>query len=168
MITALYLVTPDIDILGVVDKYIYLILFYKPIQGFSGFMHSCMFLSTVYTSLGRSKFVIFCLSLRTFLGSVGEADAPPVCLLPRLARLASTHYCLFFTRCISKPWNFAFSGFSDVSDLDIHLRDPLLRVLTRLNVSNVIGGSSEVVRDSSADFLSLIIPARAAEVFFPS
>ena len=39
VITALYLVTIDIDILGVVDKYIYLLLFYKPIQGPSGDMH---------------------------------------------------------------------------------------------------------------------------------
>ena len=42
-ITVLYLVTLDIDILGVADKSIYLLLFYKPIQGFSGVMRSCMF-----------------------------------------------------------------------------------------------------------------------------
>ena len=29
------------------------------------------------------------------------------------------------TRCIWTPWIFAFSGFSAVSDLDNHLRDPL-------------------------------------------
>ena len=42
-VTALYLVTIDIDILGVVDKSIYLLLFYETIQGSSGSMSSCMF-----------------------------------------------------------------------------------------------------------------------------
>ena len=37
-ITAFYLVSLDIDISGVVDKSIYLLLFYKYIQGSSGFM----------------------------------------------------------------------------------------------------------------------------------
>ena len=42
-ITALYLVTLDIYILGVLDHSIYMLLFYKPIQGSSWFMFSCMF-----------------------------------------------------------------------------------------------------------------------------
>ena len=42
-ITVLYLGTLDIDILGVLDKSIYMLIFYKPIQGFSGVMRSCMF-----------------------------------------------------------------------------------------------------------------------------
>ena len=45
----------------------------------------------------------------------------------------------------STPWMFAFLGFSAVSDLDIWLSIPLLRVLPRLTVSSVIGGVSEVV-----------------------
>ena len=53
-----------------------------------------------------------------------------------------------------------------MSDLDIHLRDPILKVLLRINVSNVIIGGSEVVRDSLEDFLSLTIYALAAEVLF--
>ena len=53
-----------------------------------------------------------------------------------------------------------------MSNLDIHLRYPLLRVLSRLNVSNIIRGGSKVVRDSSADFLSLAITSRAANFSF--
>ena len=45
--------------------------------------------------------------------------------------------------------------------------NPLLSVLLRINVSNVIRGGSEVVRDYLADFLSLIISTRADKVFFP-
>ena len=71
-----------------------------------------------------------------------------------------------FTRCISKPWIFTFSGFSAVYNLDIHFKDPLLMVLLRLNFSNVIGGGSGVFRDSCSDFLSLEIPARAADVLY--
>ena len=52
-------------------------------------------------------------------------------------------------------------------DLGIRLRDPLLRVLLRINVSNAIVGGSEVVMDSSADFLSMAISSRANEVSFP-
>ena len=42
-ITKLYLVNLDIDILGVVDKSIYLASCYKPIQGSSGVLWSCTF-----------------------------------------------------------------------------------------------------------------------------
>ena len=62
---------------------------------------------------------------------------------------------------------FDFAGFSAVFDLDIHLRYSLLRVLSRINVSNLIGWGSEIVKESLADFLSLVISAQAAEVFFP-
>ena len=62
---------------------------------------------------------------------------------------------------------FAFSVFSAVSGLYIRLKDPLLRVFSKLNVSNIIGGGSEVVRESSAVFLSLAICARASGVYFP-
>ena len=42
-ITKLYLVNLYLDILGVVDKSIYLLFFYKSIQGSSGVMRSCTF-----------------------------------------------------------------------------------------------------------------------------
>ena len=95
-ITALYLVTLDIDILGVLYKSIYILLFYKRIQGFSGVMHACMFLSAVDAFLGQSTYIIFHLSSRTFSGSVSEVDAPTVCLLIRLSWLASARYSSFF------------------------------------------------------------------------
>ena len=94
-ITALYIVTLYIEILSVVDKYINLLLSYKPIRGSSGAMHSCMFLSTIDASLGRSAYFIFRLSAWPFLGSVNKVDPPPVYLLPRLARSASSHSCFF-------------------------------------------------------------------------
>ena len=61
-----------------------------------------------------------------------------------LARITSAFYC-FFTRFISTPWIFACAGFSVVPDLDSLLRDPCLRVLLRIEVSNVIGGGYEIV-----------------------
>ena len=81
-ITALYLVTLELAILGVADKSIYLLLFSRHIQGSSGFMRSCMFLSMVNALLRRSTFIIVCLSSCSFSGSVGVADAPPVNFTP--------------------------------------------------------------------------------------
>ena len=40
---------------------------------------------------------------------------------------------------------FAFSGFSAMSDMEVYLRTPFFRVLSRLTLYNVIGGGSEVV-----------------------
>ena len=62
---------------------------------------------------------------------------------------------------------FSLAGFSALYDMDIQLRDSLLRVLLRLNVSNVSGGGSKVVWDSSIDFLSLEFSAQDDEVLFP-
>ena len=41
-----------------------------------------------------------------FSESVGEAEAPPVCILPRLARSSFCPSFFIFTRCISTPWIF--------------------------------------------------------------
>ena len=87
-ITASHLFTLGIDILGVVDKSIHLILFYEPIQGLSRIRRSCMFLSTVDAYLRRSTFNIVCLSAQPFVGSVDEVSPPPVSFLPRLAQLS--------------------------------------------------------------------------------
>ena len=92
-ITALYLVTLDIEILGILDKSINLLIFYKPIQVSYGAMRLCMFLSTVNVLLGQSAYIIIRLSAHHFLGSVIEADAPSVCFLQRLTWSASTHSC---------------------------------------------------------------------------
>ena len=62
---------------------------------------------------------------------------------------------------------FAFYGFLAVSDMDIHLGDPLLSVFLRLYVSNVTKGGSEVVKESLTDFLLLETSALYAEFFFP-
>ena len=42
-----------------------------------------------------------------------------------LARLAYALRCLFLQGIYQQPWIFAFAGYSAVSDLDSHLRDPL-------------------------------------------
>ena len=47
-------------------------------------MSLCIFLSTVNALLGRSTFIIVCLSVRPFLGLVVEADAPPMYCIPAL------------------------------------------------------------------------------------
>ena len=84
-----------------------------------------MFFSTVDSSTWQSTLIIVRLSAQPFLGSASKAAAPPVCVLPRLA-LSAFHPLIFiFTRCISTPWIFYFSGFSAVSDMDNHSRDPL-------------------------------------------
>ena len=62
---------------------------------------------------------------------------------------------------------FAFSGLLAMSNLGINLRDPLLRFLLRINVSNIIGGVYKVVRGSLDDFISLEFSTQAAEDFFP-
>ena len=54
-----------------------------------------------------------------------------------------------------------------MSNLGINLRDPLLRFLLRINVSNIIGGVYKVVRGSLDDFISLEVSTQAAEDFFP-
>ena len=72
----------------------------------------------------------------------------------------------YFYKVYLKTLDGFFSVFSAMYDLDIWLRDPLLRVLLRLNVSNVIGGGFEVVRYSLADFILLEISIQAAGVKF--
>ena len=83
-IILLYLVTLDIDIFGVVDKSVCLLLFQKPIQVLSRFMRSCMFPSTVDVSLVRYAFIVIRLSARPFSGSVCEADGTPIYFNPSL------------------------------------------------------------------------------------
>ena len=70
------------------------------------------------------------------------------------------------TRCIWTPWIFAFSGFSAVSDLDNHLRDPLRSwgsLIGFFYISDIFRGGSEVV----SEFFS-INSARAGVCFSPS
>ena len=117
-------------------------------------MYSCMFLSIVDVSLGRSAYFIFFLSEQPFLGLVGEAAPPPVCFLPILARSASTHYCffnkvylktldIFLTWILIRVW---YGKFLEGSS-------PLLSVLLRINVSNVFKGGSKVVSNYFQLFL---------------
>ena len=42
---------------------------------------------------------------------------------------------------------FYFTGLSAMFDMDIYLRSPLSRVLSRMSISNAIGGGSEVVSE---------------------
>ena len=78
-------------------------------------MRSFISFSTYDSSIWRSTLIIVRFSARPFSGSVGEADAPTFCILPRLARLAFSPLWFSFTRCISPPWIFAFAGFSIVT-----------------------------------------------------
>ena len=98
----------------------------------------CMILSMANVLLWWSTFIIFRLSAWPLSGSVDEADTPPVCLCQDWH---SQHLpIILFYRCISTPYIFAFSGFSSMSNIDIHLKDPILKVLSGINVSNIIGG----------------------------
>ena len=84
-----------------------------------------MFLSMVDVSLGRSTFIIVCLTARPFAGSIGKADAPPVFLLTRLSQPPFCTLLFILKRCISISCMSSFSGFSSVSNPDIYLRVPL-------------------------------------------
>ena len=54
-----------------------------------------------------------------------EAAPPPFCILPRLAWSDFSLLQFIFTRCIPPPWIFYFAGFSAMSDLENHSREPL-------------------------------------------
>ena len=43
---------------------------------------------------------------------------------------------------------FTFASLSEISNIDIYLRTPFLRILSRMTVSNLIVGGSEVVGES--------------------
>ena len=92
-ISVFYLVTLDIEVLGVVDKSDYLLLFNKPIQVLSNVMRLCMFLSIVAASLRQSAYFTLRFSVQPLSGWVGEVDYSPICFLPRPTRLDSDHSC---------------------------------------------------------------------------
>ena len=113
-------------------------------------------------------YIYYCSLLRATLLRVGRRGGSSSRFSPSKTSTVVFYPLLFnFTRCISTPCMFVFYGLSSVSDLDIHLRDPLLGVFSMLNVSNVIIGGSKVVRYYSVYFLSLENSVPAAEVFFP-
>ena len=93
-INALYLVTLDIEILGVVDNSIYLLLFYNLFKVHPGSCAHARF-NHGRCVAGWSTFIIVIFSERQLLRSVGEVDHPPFCLLARMAQSASAHYFLF-------------------------------------------------------------------------
>ena len=139
-----------------------------------------MFLSTFGASLWRSTFIILRLSVLPFSRSFDEAGAPPVCLLPRLARSALSSLLFIFTRFISTPCMF---GLSAVSDMDLKLRAPLRSwgPSECFDVYEILGGTarswgsrqfflmflafSERVLKLSANFQSL--PRELVDIFHP-
>ena len=123
-ITALYIVTLYIEILSVVDKYINMLLSYKPIRGSSGAMHSSMYLSTIDASPDGLHILSFACQRGPSRGQLTKW------ILLLFIYCQDWHgqllpILVFFTRCISTPWIFAFYGFSAVSNMDNHLKDPL-------------------------------------------
>ena len=124
-ITAFYLVSLDIDISGVVDKYIYLLLFYKPIWGSSGAMQSCMFFIHG-PCVAWTVYIICLLLVRAALLGVGQKVGCSSRLFSnKTGTFGFFPLFIYFTRCFSTPWIFSFTGFSAVSYLDNRLRDPL-------------------------------------------
>ena len=108
-----------------------------------------IFLSMFNALLRRSTYFIFRFSARPFSGSFREADAPPVCFLPRLARKYSAHYLFIYK---------VYLNTLDIFLLWIIIRvrcgqslegsAPLLRVLIFFYVSDdFFGGVYEVVRE---------------------
>ena len=119
-------------------------------------MPSYVSLSMVNSLIGLSTYFIVRLSAQSCSGSVGESDSPPVWLLTILARSASVHSCfvlqgvyqhlgLLFSWILGDVWSVQLlEGFA-----------PFLRVLFFFDVSDIFREVSEVVRNSSSDFLSL-------------
>ena len=134
-----------------------MLLFYKPIRGSSGAMHSCMFLSMVDTLLGRFAYFIFHLSARPFLGSVGKVDPPTVCFLPRQAWSASAHVFLFYKVYLSTFYICLYWLLSHVrSRQSLEGSALFFRVLIFFDVSNIFGGGFRNVQQ-----ILPISPARA-------
>ena len=89
-------------------------------------MHSCIFNHRSSPCSNGLNILILRLLVQPFSGLFGEAASPPVMCTPALWH--GWHLAigfLIFTRCVPTPWIFACAGFSDVSDMDIYLRDPL-------------------------------------------
>ena len=150
-----------------------MLLFYKLIQGLSKVMRSCMFLSTVDASLGRSEYFPLCLSARTFLGSVGEADAPPVCFRTRLEWSYFTHY--FVLQGVSHLGYFLRWILSRVQyGQSLKVSAPFLRVLLFFDFSDVFEGYFGVVREyfqslpHEIDYLSRLIYSGISDLVYGS
>ena len=86
-----YIQLPQIQIFQVLQISLSICYYFKNLFKFCPGSCDHEFLSTVDASLTRSAYIILCLSVQPFLGSVGEADSPPVWFLPRLSQLAYTH-----------------------------------------------------------------------------
>ena len=117
-------------------------------------MQSCIFNLWLTRRSDGLHHLMLHLPAWTYLGLDNEAACPPLKFT-----LAFLHNWLMpigfflFTGCVPTPWVFSCAGLSAVSDLGIYLRTPLLRVLSRMNVSSVIGGGSEVIGGSFQLFL---------------
>ena len=87
---------------------IYLLLFYKPIRGSSGGMHSCMFLSPVDLLFRQSTYLSCACQRGTSWGWLVEAASPPIFLLMCPSRLDiwTVWFCLFLKFVFTKPWPF--------------------------------------------------------------
>ena len=71
----------------------------------------------------RTVYIYYCLLVSLTLLVVGSRGVSSSCLSP--AKTYTVGFCpllLIFTRYISTPWRFAFTGFSAISYMDIHLR----------------------------------------------
>ena len=76
--------------------------------------------------VSRKVYIYFPSLVSSTLQGVGWRGGFSCCLSP--AKSGTVGFCpllIIFTRCISTPWIFAFYGFSAVSNMDNHLKDPL-------------------------------------------
>ena len=108
---------------------IYLLLFYKPIRGSSEALHSCMCLSQVDASLGRSAIFILALTREALLG-VGRRGCFSSHMFP------DVYHCW-----ISAHWVFSFNMVYS-NTLDICLR----WILSRDRSGNSLEGSAPFLR----------------------
>ena len=122
------------------------------------------FQSSIFTSLGRTVYFYLALASMAFLVVVVEAGSPPI-KFPTITEMVNICPLLFsFTRFISTPWIFSFSGFSAISLSRKSLEGsaPILRVFFYFDVSDFFRRGSEVVSEFSQSLL------RKLDLFVPS
>ena len=93
-ITAQYLVTLNIEILGFLDKSIYMLLFQKPIQGLSGFMLMHFFPQSMRHSNGLHLLSFAC-KRDPSQGRSGSWMLLPFIFFKYCRSRISARYCLF-------------------------------------------------------------------------
>ena len=147
-ITALYLVTIDIEVLGVVDKSIYLLIFYKHIQASSEVMRSCMFYPWSKCCSDGPHIFSFACQRRASWGQPARRLLLPFGYWQYWHGWILPNICFYkvYLNTLDSCLHWLLSHLQ--SGKSIEGSAPFLRVLLFFDVSNIFRGGFEVVRES--------------------